>query len=682
MKINYYKNIILGISCCILFLGNVFAQTSVRTIIPLKDSWQFNFVTNVNRKHIDTIVSLPHTWNAGEVKNNKFNYQRTNGVYRKRIFIGPEWKDKRLFLYFEGANSVATVFVNKRYVGEHKGGYTKFCFEITPFIHPGENNNINVMVSNTYRLDVLPMSGDFNVYGGLHRPVSLIVTEKNCISPLDYASSGVYVTPRNIKERSADIDVRVKLSFGEKNRSLKLRTTILDTAFKVVSEQVTAVKDAVANVRHIINNPHLWNGKTDPYLYKIRVELLQNNQVIDTLAQSFGVRYFRVDPDKGFYLNGKYLDLYGVSFHEDTEGKGSAFTQFDYEKDMALINELGATALRFTHYPHGQPMYDLTDQNGVVVWTEIPFIGSGGYVGEGYANTEEFHKHAKIFLTELIRQNYNHPSIFFWGLFNELTANFDSPAPFIKELNELAHKEDPARLTTCADMLDNSPFDTLSDVKGWNRYFGWYGGNVNNISRWTDDLHKKIPKLPFAISEYGAGASIHQHSDSVVQPVPNGKFHPEEWQTFFHERYWEQFSTRPWLWAKFVWVLSDFGSTGRNEGDTIGINDKGLVTYDKQTKKDAFYFYKANWNSNQPTLYITDKRNDTRHKPVTDIKIYSTVPDVELFVNGKSLGKRSPDNFKRIVWQNVVLQNGINTIEVKAGNENEGLKDACTWELK
>lgn len=661
---------------------NCFSQNIVRKIIPLNDNWQFSFVNDVYKRQVNLTVSLPHTWNADEVQNEKFNYQRTSGVYRKQIFIDKEWKDKRFFLFFEGANSVADVFVNKKYVGQHKGGYTMFCFEITSFIHPGEQNDINVMVSNDYRLDVLPMNGDFNVYGGLHRPVSLIVTEKNCITPLDFGSSGVFITPKNISEKSADVDIKTNLSIDDNSKNLQLSTIILNAQSETVSEQTTNVNDSIVDVTHSLKNPHLWNGRANPYLYKVKVELLQNNHVIDTVVQSFGIRSFSVDPNKGFFLNGKYLDLHGVGFHEDEAGKGSAFTLPDYIRDMQLMNELGVTALRFTHYPHGQPMYDLTDKNGVIVWTEIPLIGFGGYVGEGYVNSDALHQHVKNMLTELIRQNYNHPSVCFWGLFNELTNNFDNPPLFIAELNELAHKEDPTRLTTCADMLDNSPFNNVSDVKAWNRYYGWYGGRVTDIGAWFDKLHEALPLKPIAISEYGAGASIHQHSDSLFQPRPNGKFHPEEWQTYFHENYWEQLSKRPYVWAKFVWVFADFGSHIRNEGDTVGINDKGLLTYDRRIKKDAFYFYKANWNDKESTLYITDRRNNIRTKAITTVKVLSNLPEVSLYVNGKLIGKKSPDALKRVIWENVALQKGMNTIEVKGKNGKNAVEDNCVWELQ
>lgn len=654
-----------------------------RMHIPINDNWKFRITNSIYKKNKDTIVTLPYTWNAKEVLNPTTNYQRATGYYSKKIKIDNSWLNKRVFLYFEGANSVANVFVNKMFVGEHKGGYTKFCYEITQFLNDSENV-VSVLVCNNYRPDVIPESGDFNIYGGLHRPVSLIVTEKNCITPLDFASSGVYITPTNITDKSADINVKVKLSLIDNNRqAFKLHTTIYNQKNEVVSTQISGVNDDVNISKQLLSKPHLWNGKEDPYLYRLKVELMQNEVVIDTISQSFGIRTYKVDKDKGFFLNGKYLDLHGVAYHEDVAGKGSAYTKDDYENDMTLFKELGLTVLRFAHYPHGEPSYDLADKNGIAVETEIPFVGPGPNEGTGYINSEDLRVHIRNCLTELIRQNYNHPSIFFWGLFNELTAKYDNPASFVKELSAIAHSEDPSRLTSCADETDVSttPFDTVSDVKAYNRYYGWYGGKVTDLENKIESIHKQ-DKLAFGISEYGAGASIHQHTDTLFRPNPTSRFHPEEWQTYFHETQWGILKAKPYVWGKFIWVFADFGSTNRTEGDTLGINDKGLLTYNKKTKKDAFYFYKANWNTTEPTLYITDRRNTLRHLSTTNIKVYCTLPSAELFVNGKSLGKKSPDDLKRIVWENVELQAGTNTIEVKAGKKGNEMTDSCVWELR
>lgn len=649
--------------------------------VPLNEGWQFHFAYDVRVKPEIQTVNLPHTWNADEVKDGRIDYTRTTGIYEKKLRRTDEWKDKRLFLRFEGANSVATLFVNGKFVGEHRGGYTAFSFEISSFIVPEKENVITVYVSNAFRLDVLPLSGDFNIYGGIHRPVSLLVTEQNCISPLEHASSGVFITPTNISRKDAQVNVQTKLSLKGKRENLKVRTSIFDAAGSMVAHHIAPVEsaDVMQNLR--IGSPVLWQGKENPYLYRAKVELLQNNKPVDSLTESFGVRYFQVDSDKGFFLNGKRLDLHGVGRHEDFEGKGSALTAKEDSLDMALIEELGATSIRLTHYPHKKSFYDLADRRGLVLWTEIPLVGPGGYTGPGYVNHPNLQDHARMVLTEMIQQNYNHPSVFFWGLFNELKFDYDDPVAFVEELNRLAKGLDSTRLTVCASFLDNDAFHAASDLIAWNKYYGWYGGKPEQIGTWADATHEKFPRKPIAVSEYGAGAAVGQHSDSLYAPVTTGKFHPEQWQTYYHEKNWEALSVRPFLWAKYIWVFADFGSSIRNEGDTSGMNDKGLLTYDRKIKKDAFYFYKANWNP-EPMLYLSEKRFYSRSKPVTDIKVFTNLKQAELFVNGKSYGVQQKDELNRIVWKEIPLVQGKNRVEVKGKIKKNTLSDHCEWFLR
>ncbi|MFD0833972.1 glycoside hydrolase family 2 protein [Mucilaginibacter boryungensis] len=650
--------------------------------IPLNDNWSFYFTYDVRPKPNLSKVTLPHTWNANEAKAGKMNYTRQSGTYIKKLFLKPEWANKRVFLYFEGANSVADVFINQKFTGEHKGGYTRFCFEITDQLVFNQENTITVQVSNAYRMDVLPLSGDFNVYGGIHRPVALLIKEKNCISPLDHASSGVYFVQKRVSKQSAAVEAQVKLSLKGHHQGLKLRTTLFTNAgAKVLTKTTDITNDSVAYQQLLIDKPHLWNGKEDPYLYHARVELLDGNRVSDSVNEEIGFRYFSVDAQNGFFLNGKYLDLHGLGRHEDVEGKGSALTAADEDTDINLIKKIGATALRLTHYPQGKYFYELCDRNGLIVWTEIPLVGPGGYTGPGYIANPLLQQHAKDVLVELIRQNYNHPSICFWGLFNELKLDYDDPIPFLTALKKVAKKEDPTRLTTCASFLDNDSFNEVTDLIAWNKYYGWYGGVPDDLGKWADKMHRKYPLKPIAVSEYGAGASPYKHAYPLVRPSAGGKFHPEEWQTLFHEKNWEQLNTRKYIWGKFIWVLADFGSAIRDEGDDNGINDKGLVTYDRKIVKDAFYFYKANWNT-EPMVYITERRFTDRTVTATAIKVYTNFPDAELFLNGVSFGRKSADSLHRVIWDNILLKNGSNTVRVVAQNQNVKLEDSCIWMLK
>ncbi|MGZ3756582.1 MAG: glycoside hydrolase family 2 protein [Mucilaginibacter sp.] len=654
---------------------------NVRKNINFNNDWKFHLAYDVRKQPEKMNVTLPHTWNAKDVLQGNINYKRETGIYEKSFRVNPEWEDKRLFLYFEGANSVASIFVNQHFITEHKGGYTAFCVEITNFVKPGTINNVEVQVSNAFRNDVLPLIGDFNVYGGIHRPVSLLVTSKNCISPLDYASPGVYLTPKDISATSATVNILSKLSLTEVGK-FEVRTEIRDAEQHLVGSATGVTTDGRESIQTIkIKNPHFWNGKTNPYLYTATVKLLRNDQLVDEVKQPLGIRYYKVDADRGFSLNGKYLDLHGLGFHEDVEGKGSALDTADYNKDMELIKEIGANALRLTHYPHGKYFYDLCDKTGLVVWSEIPLVGPGGYSGDGYIKSEALEQQVKQVLTEMIRQNYNHPSVMFWGLFNELKLDHDDPIPFLSQLNSLAKKEDPSRLTTCASFLESDKFNNVSDLIAWNKYYGWYDGEFKQIGTWADKTHNLFPRKPFAVSEYGAGGSPFKHAEGDEKPIADGIFHPEEWQTRYHETNWQELNKRPFIWAKFVWALADFGSSIRKEGDAPGINDKGLVTYDRSVKKDAFYFYKANWNA-EPMLYITDRRNVTRHQSLTTVKVYSTVPDVQLIVNGMVFKSASPDQLHIIRWENIQLKKGLNKIEVRGGLNGSMLRDWCEWTLE
>ncbi|WP_199118401.1 glycoside hydrolase family 2 TIM barrel-domain containing protein [Pedobacter sp. ASV28] len=651
-----------------------------RKTIPLNDNWSFYFAYNFEKNIQKESISVPHTWNAQETLKGIAAYNRTAAIYERSLDIPAYWQGKRLFLFFEGVNSVASIFVNNKFVSEHKGGYTAFSMEVTNYVKPGKNN-LTVQVSNAYRLDVLPLHGDFNIYGGIHRPVSLIVTEQNCISPLDYASSGVYLT-QNVNEKQAQIEVLTKLSIQNATK-LKLRTSIFDKDKREIVSTIDEINDkpTALTQKYSINNPILWNGKSNPYLYTVEVSLLENGVPIDKVSQPLGLRYFHVDPENGFFLNGRYLNLYGVGRHEDVAGKGSALQHTDHERDMNLIQEIGATAARLTHYPQNSYFYDLADQKGIVLWSEIPFVGPGGYTGTGFVNNENLKNQARENLIELIRQNYNHPAIFFWGIFNELKLNYDDPEPFLKELHNLAKKEDPNRLTTLASNLGDDKFTTLTDLMGWNQYFGWYGNRFSEVADWADKTHRNLPNKPISISEYGAGASPFKHTEELKQPIPSGKFHPEEWQTAFHEAHWKLLKERSFLWGKFIWVLADFGSSIRTEGDQNGINDKGLVTYDRSTKKDAFYFYKANWNP-EPMIYIAERRNNVRHNATTSIKVYANTKEVELWVNGIKQEKKAKNDINIVKWDNVKLTQGRNIIIAKTKVNGKIIKDSCEWQLQ
>lgn len=659
-----------------LYGMSMFAQ---RQDILLNNDWNFRFSHQV-QKGTEVRVDLPHTWNAQDALSGKIDYKRGIGNYEKNLFIRPEWKGKRLFIRFEGVNNIADVFINRRHIGEHRGGYGAFIFEITGKVEYGKENSILVRVNNGEQLDIMPLVGDFNFYGGIYRDVHLLITDETCISPLDYASPGVRLIQDSVSHRYAKVRAIVDLSNGSSgNQEVELNVRLLDGQ-RVVKEGTKNVNLSGNEVMQQeltfeIDQPHLWNGRQDPFLYQAEVTLFRNGQMVDRVTQPLGLRFYRIDPDKGFFLNGKHLPLQGVCRHQDRSEVGNALRPQHHEEDVALMLEMGVNAVRLAHYPQATYFYDLMDKNGIIVWAEIPFVGPGGYNDKGFVDLPAFRANGKEQLKELIRQHYNHPSICVWGLFNELTELGDNPVEYIKELNVLAHQEDTTRPTTSASN-QMGDLNFITDAIAWNRYDGWYGGTPADLGKWLDRMHKDHPEICIAISEYGAGASIYYQQDSLVKTVPTSWWHPENWQTYYHIENWKTISSRPYVWGSFVWNMFDFGAAHRTEGDRPGINDKGLVTFDRKVRKDAFYFYKANWNREEPMLYLTGKRNTVRTQRLQTITAFTNLSGAELFVNGKSYGKAIPDSYAILEWKNVELEPGENEIKVVSTNKKLPLSDS------
>ncbi|WP_237037983.1 beta-glucuronidase LacZ4 [Phocaeicola faecalis] len=668
-----------------LFAMAVSMQTlAQRENILINQDWNFRFSHQVD-KNSSRRVDLPHTWNAQDALSGKPDYKRGIGNYDKKLFIRSEWKGKRLFLRFEGANCVSNVFINGKQIGEHRGGYGAFIFEITDKVNYGKDNTVLVRVNNGEQLDVMPLVGDFNFYGGIYRDVHLLVTEDICISPLDYASPGVYLVQQQVDKKQAGILARINLSNGTEHprqATLKLQVKEGDKVIYQADKNVTVAphtKVQSEEMSFTLPNPHLWNGTEDPFMYQTVITLMKDGKEIDKVEQPLGLRYYTTDANQGFFLNGKHLPLHGVCRHQEWAEVGNALHPMHHEEDTRLMLEMGVNAIRLAHYPQAAYMYDLMDRNGIVTWAEIPFVGPGGYADKGFVDQPSFRENGKEQLKEMVRQHFNHPSICFWGLFNELKENGDNPLEYIKELNVLAHQEDPTRPTTSASNQGGA-INFITDNIAWNRYDGWYGATPATLASWLDKTHQSHPQIKIAISEYGAGASIYHQQDSLVQTSPGSWWHPENWQTEYHIQNWKIISERPYVWGSFVWNMFDFGAAHRTEGDRPGINDKGLVTHNRKVKKDAFYFYKANWNP-EPMVYIAGRRSVNRVKPVTEVQVFSNCAEVTLKVNNQLAGKMQPDGVKVCVFKDIRLNKGKNMIEVSAKNGKKVVTDACCWVL-
>lgn len=668
-----------------LFAMAVSMQTlAQRENILINQDWNFRFSHQVD-KNSSRRVDLPHTWNAQDALSGKPDYKRGISNYDKKLFIRSEWKGKRLFLRFEGANCVSNVFINGKQIGEHRGGYGAFIFEITDKVNYGKDNTVLVRVNNGEQLDVMPLVGDFNFYGGIYRDVHLLVTEDICISPLDYASPGVYLVQQQVDKKQAGILARINLSNGTEHprqATLKLQVKEGDKVVYQADKNVTVAphtKVQSEEMSFTLPNPHLWNGTEDPFMYQTVITLMKDGKEIDKVEQPLGLRYYTTDANQGFFLNGKHLPLHGVCRHQEWAEVGNALHPMHHEEDTRLMLEMGVNAIRLAHYPQAAYMYDLMDRNGIVTWAEIPFVGPGGYADKGFVDQPSFRENGKEQLKEMVRQHFNHPSICFWGLFNELKENGDNPLEYIKELNVLAHQEDPTRPTTSASNQGGA-INFITDNIAWNRYDGWYGATPATLASWLDKTHQSHPQIKIAISEYGAGASIYHQQDSLVQTSPGSWWHPENWQTEYHIQNWKIISERPYVWGSFVWNMFDFGAAHRTEGDRPGINDKGLVTHNRKVKKDAFYFYKANWNP-EPMVYIAGRRSVNRVKPVTEVQVFSNCAEVTLKVNNQLAGKMQPDGVKVCVFKDIRLNKGKNMIEVSAKNGKKVVTDACCWIL-
>ena len=674
----------------LVFALNFCFSSFARESTLLDSGWRFKLgesdgAQNVKfGEHSDKfwqIVSVPHCWGWEDAQQGREYYQGP-GWYRRGLIVTPE-TDRRYFLRFEAAGSVADVYLNGRLLGRHRGAFGAFAFEITTNLAANGTNLLAVRVSNAPEPDLAPLSGDFPIYGGLYRPVHLVVTGPENFTLTDHGSPGVAWLQTGVAQTQAVLDVVAQISVRrDRKQPISFTARVFDAGGNCVASNETGITISAATnmtspywLRVIVPHPHLWDGRPDPYLYKAVVELRSTNEVVDSVEQPLGLRYYRVDPDKGFFLNGKPLRLQGVSRHQDRPDKGWALTESDQDEDIALIKEIGANAVRCPHYEHSDYFYGLCDKAGILVWAEIPQVNA-------IHDTPEFENTSRGQLLDLIRQNINHPSIFAWSLFNEIGPGSEDPHRELQDLKIIANGEDPTRPMIAATRTDKFPqMNKISDWLGWNLYYGWYVGKKDDLGKWLDQYRDSSRYGGFCLSEYGAGANIAQHEDNPKEPKSGGQWHPEEWQNECHEANWAAIKARSFVWGSFVWNMFDFTSYFRREGSQEGINDKGLVTRDRKTKKDAFYFYQANW-SEEPVIYITSRRFTERTNAVTDVKVYSNAGNVELLLNGVSQGQRSNGTNCVFIWKDVQLSPGENQVESRAERGGRKLSDTCEWMLK
>ena len=612
----------------------------MREITKIMKGWEFTGPDGTT-----TTVDLPHTWNARDGQDGGNDYWRGTCIYRTH-FAAPQFNtaSHQVWIQFDGVNASAHVVLNGSPVCNHDGGYSTFRANITELLR--DENELTVEVDNSKNDRVYPQKADFTFYGGIYRDVSLMVVRKNHFT-LDYfGGPGIRITPT---VQGADASVQV--------------TTWHDGEGEVSIELLDAAGNTVAtgkgpDITLTIFNAHLWNGVKDPYLYSCKARLVVNGTVEDETTTRFGVRSFKVDPKKGFFLNGKSYPLHGVSRHQDRKGLGNAITREMHDEDMALIKEIGANTIRLAHYQHDQYFYDLCDEVGMVVWAEIPYISE--HMPNGRENTISQMK-------ELITQNYNHPCIVCWGVSNEITISTKDKKDMLdnhRQLNDLCHEMDKTRLTTLACYAMCGPFNRsahITDMVSWNLYLGWYvpGFILNDL--WMGFFHLCFPNRPFGYSEYGAEGMPNLHSTH-----PHRGDHTEEYQAKYHEYMLRCFKRHPWMWATHVWNMFDFAADARDQGGEPGMNHKGLVTFDRKTKKDSFYLYKA-WWSDEAFVHICSKRFVERTGSTATVKVYSNQSTVALYVNGNKVGEQTGEH----VFTFKVPLNGELHIQAVAGDRTD-----------
>ncbi len=592
-------------------------------------------------------VALPHTWNNLDGQDGGNDYWRGIGTYE--IELPNPTAGKKQYIEFQGANHVATVYCNGREMGTHRGGFSTFRYDLTPAMK-AEGNVLSVVVTNAESA-IYPQTADFTFYGGLYRDVNFIEVNEAHFDLLKDGTAGVFVTPHCTGKTRLDLfpvnacgtTLIVELKDAEGN--------VVGTAGAAAEEHTDIIID--------IANPHLWHGMEDPYCYTAVAKIVKDDAVLDEVEVTYGYRSFHVDPNTGFWLNGKNVPLHGVSRHQDRQDKGWAIAKEDHEQDIALIKEIGANTIRLAHYQHDQYFYDLCDHTGFALWAEIPFISKFIEGKEAYENTMSQMK-------ELVAQNYNHPSIFFWGISNEILIGADNEPlrKNLRDLHALAKAMDPSRLTTLAQVT-MTPMDSehnyITDIVSYNHYFGWYFGEAKQNGPWLDKYHEINPMIPLGVSEYGSENIVKWHS-----ATPMNHDYTEEYANEYHHDMLKTFATRPYLWSTHVWNMFDFAADARDEGGVQGRNNKGLVTYDRTLKKDAFYIYKAYWTT-EPMVYVAGRRFADRAPEERNVTVYTNCDEVTLVVNGVEVETKAAVDHA-VVFENVALNDGANTVTAKSGD--------------
>lgn len=681
------KNYTLFLWIALLMLG-ISGKIDAREVASFNDGWEFKkgpfskeTMQAVQKWNSDwQEVSIPHTWNADDMQKQASAFYEGVGYYRKKCTFPESMKGKRIFLRFEGVGSCAEVYVNGYLTGTHKGAYSAFACEISSQVKFGKENEIIVKADNSSRSDVIPTNHIlFGVYGGIYRPVWLVMTEPCSIVVNDCASPGVYITQKNVSKKSAEVTVKVKVDNATLAPTpLELENAVYDSNGKLVkkhSQNFELTPQGVQNYSsHFrLSNPHLWQGREDPYLYKVVSRLMQNGRVIDEVVQPLGLRKYKIVAGKGFFLNGKKYPMLGVTRHQDWWGLGSALTNKEHDFDLAQIMDIGATTVRFAHYQQSDYIYSRCDTLGLIIWAEIPFVNRVS--GQEWDNAHQQ-------MRELIRQSFNHPSIYVWGIHNEVYHPHGYTTALTQSIHDLCKLEDPDRYTVAVNGYGHAdhPVNQNADIQGMNRYFGWYERKIQDIKPWIEKMEKEYPWQRLMLTEYGADANI-EHQTEILGDALNwtSPFYPETFQTKTHEYQWSIIAQHPYIIASYLWNMFDFAVPTSKRGSVDARNMKGMMTFDRKIKKDSYFWYKANW-SKEPVLYLTQRRNAVREKKETSITVYSNIGTPKVYLNGKELtGVRKGYTDVHYIFDKVVLDDGKNVLKASLLHQGKEYTDEIEW---
>ncbi|WP_454760300.1 glycoside hydrolase family 2 protein [Caulobacter segnis] len=668
-----------------------FSAAQAAEVKPLSDGWRFvrSDAAGAEAVAFDdkawTSVSTPHSYNIAD---SGIGGAKARGEPEGAYYRGPAWyrlaldhapkAGQRYVLQFDGAALKADVYLNGVKLGTHEGGYAAFRYDVTEQLKAGRNV-LAVRVDNARNTRFAPLNGDFNVFGGLYRAVKLVETSDVHVDLGDWGGPGLYGRTEALSAGQAKIAAKVLVRNDRKAAAnVQVVTTILDANGAVMAQAKGSAKLAAGQGQAVqqtltLKKPKLWEGRGSPYLYHLRTEVRGDGKLVDTAEVPLGVRTVGLDGQGRFLLNGKPYALYGANIQMPTRfGKGPIISDAEIDEDMKIMADMGVTALRLAHMQHPQRVYDAADRLGILLTTEVPLI-------DDIDPSDAFRENLVQQMRELIAQNVNHPSVALWGIGNELRTTGEAPNKLLAALQSTAKELDPTRPTTYAHccLKDDDPVAQHSDTVSYNRYFGWYWTESKDIGPWADELHGRLPKRPIGVSEYGAGASIlHQEDPVMRRPVADGYWHPEQWQTVFHEVHWRELKKREYLWSNFIWVGFDFPSFKRNEGDRPAINDKGLVTEDRKVRKDAYYWYQANW-SQVPMVHITSSRDVAKRIKRVKVKVYSNQPSVRLRLNGGDWAS-VPVEDHIALWE-IDLATGENVVEAETQAGGKTLTDSVRW---